>query len=115
MPVVFHALRVQHFPKFVADNACAVQKFFFCAHGHPLERGEWLWYKERGAGNDLYTAVPLLLRDLVIAGRDLVAQDRNAFHVVDGLRGKSQHKVQFYTGTACVERLAGTIDDILFR
>ena len=66
MPVVANALLVLHILDLVVDRFGKAEIIARCVHPCPLERGERLWYEERGADGNLTFADPLLLRNLIV-------------------------------------------------
>ena len=88
------------------------EKFLFCAHLRPLERSKWLRNEEGRTRNDLYLAVSLVLRDLVVLLRDLLGKQGDSLHVLHGLCRKTQHEIQLYTVPSALERQRRTVYDI---
>ena len=96
MPVIFKALEILHLTELAADNIGSLNEFFLCTHPGPLKRREGLRHKEGGAGHNLYFSISLVLGNIIICFRNLFRKQRDSLHILHGLRGKTQHKIQLH-------------------
>ncbi len=94
MPVIFQALPVQLFLKFMLHDGRPCDIFFVAVHLRPLERRKWFWDKEGGTGGNLAFPVSLFLRNLVVPSGNLVGKTRDLLHILLRLGGKPQHKIE---------------------
>ena len=115
MPVVLEAFEILHLPEFSTDDIGPLNKFVLCAHPRPLEGREGLGDKEGGAGHDLNLALALILGNVIVGLRNLLGEKGDALHVLTGLRGLSQHKVELYPVPARRKGIPGTLENDLLR
>ena len=108
---VTDALLIQLCADLCLYNRRFVKKLPLRVHRCPLERGERLRDKERGACRNLAFSVSLIFRNLIVTLCDLFRQMRNSFDIILGLGRKAQHEIQFYFIPAALKRFSGSVEN----
>ena len=111
--MIFQALAVELILEPPFDNCSLPNIFLVSIHFRPLEWSKWLRDKERGAGRYLALSVSLILGDFIVPSCDLVRKLRDGPHILLSLRGKPQHKIQFYLIPSAFKSLSCSVQDHL--